>query len=129
MVKKIEDNKYLIMLDLEPNDLVKLSKSDRMVESFMKTIEEVNQDPEFREYMSAEEDARKIMNSLKKEYKEEGLKEGLKEGLEQGIEQGIEQGMKYEKIEIARGLLKNNVDMKIISDSTGLTIEEIENII
>ncbi len=84
--KKIEDNKYLIMLDLEPKDLVKLSKSDRMVESFMKTIEEVNQDPEFREYMSAEEDARKIMNSLKKEYKEEGLKEGLKEGLEQGIE-------------------------------------------
>ena len=128
MVKKIEDNKYLIMLDLEPNDLVKLSKSDRMVESFMKTIEEVNQDPEFREYMSAEEDARKIMNSLKKEYKEEGLKEGLKEGLEQGIEQGIEQGMKYEKIEIAKSMLKENINIEVISKCTELTIDELNDL-
>lgn len=32
----------------------------------MRNLEEVNQDPEFREYMSAEDDNRKIMNSLKK---------------------------------------------------------------
>lgn len=114
--RKIEDNKYLIMLDLEPKDLVKLSKNDRMVESFMRNLEEVNQDPEFREYMSAEEDNRKIMNSLKKEYKEEGLKEG------------IEQGSLERSKTIALSMIKEGINIETISKCTGLSIEQINNI-
>ena len=114
--RKIEDNKYLIMLDLEPKDLVKLSKNDRMVESFMRNLEEVNQDSEFREYMSAEEDNRKIMNSLKKEYKEEGLKEG------------IEQGSLERSKTIALSMIKEGINIETISKCTGLSIEQINNI-
>ena len=32
------------------------------------------------------------------------------------------------KIDIARNLKENNIDIKIISDTTGLTIEEIEKL-
>ncbi len=46
-------------------------------------------------------------------YKEMGRDEGLKEGLEKGI--------KEEKEEIARNLLKNNVDIGIISKCTNLS--------
>ncbi len=38
---------------------------------------------------------------------------------------GIEQGKKSEKLEIAKSLLKNNVDLSIIELSTGLSQEEI----
>ena len=64
----------------------------------MSEIKRVNSNPDFFEYMSAEEDNRKIANSIRKEMTERGLKEGLekgmKQGIEQGMKQGIEQGMK-----------------------------------
>ena len=82
----------------------------------MKEIERVNENPKFREYMSAEEDNKKIENSLKREWMEEGLKEGIKEG-------------SYKRnIEIAKSLLKNKVDIEIIISSTGLSIEELEKL-
>lgn len=76
-ISQIEDNKHIIMLDLELEDLNKLSKGNKMVNKYMKNLEEINKEPEFREYMSAEEDARKIHNSLVKETKE--LKQQIKE--------------------------------------------------
>ena len=45
----------------------------------MEEVEKVNEDPEFYEYMSAEEDNRKIENSLRTQYKREGLAEGRAE--------------------------------------------------
>ncbi|GFE69843.1 Rpn family recombination-promoting nuclease/putative transposase [Chroococcus sp. FPU101] len=46
------------------------------------------------------------------------------QGLAQGIEQGIEQGKKQTQIEIARKLL-DILDEEMISQKTGLTIEEV----
>ncbi len=40
----------------------------------------------------------------------------------------IEQGIEQEKIEIAENLLLNHVDINVIVSSTGLSIEQIENI-
>ena len=74
----------------------------------MKTLEEVNKDPEFREYMSAEEDARKMENSHLDEARNEGRNES--------------------KIEIAKNLLNNNVDLSIIVDSTGLSADEVNSL-
>ena len=78
----------------------------------MRNLEEVNQDPEFREYMSAEEDNRKIMNSLKKEYKEEGLKEGSLERSKT----------------IALSMIEEGINIETISKCTWLSIEQISNI-
>ena len=66
---EIEKYKYLIMLDLNQEELKTLEElsQDRSVDKYMKTIEEVNQNPDFREFMSAEEDNRKIKNSLRRE--------------------------------------------------------------
>ena len=52
----------------------------------------------------------------------------LKREREEGIEEGIERGKKEQQISIARNLKKSGIDIKIISDNTGLTIEEIENL-
>ena len=75
--KLIDKYKYVIMMDLGKKDLEKLSKNDKVVNRYMSEIERVNEDPEFREYMSAEEDNRKIENSLRKEYIEEGIEQGI----------------------------------------------------
>ena len=108
----IEKYKYLIMLDLKPNELNILSKKDKVINKYMEEVERINEDPEFYEYISAEEDNRKIENSLKSQYKREGLEEGTR----------------LAKLEAAKNLKENGVDIEIISKSTGLTIEEIENL-
>ena len=54
--------------------------------------------------------------------------DGLALGLEKGIEQGIEQGKKEEKIQIAKNLLKAQLDVQTISLSTGLSSEEINQL-
>ncbi|AEM20875.1 hypothetical protein Bint_0241 [Brachyspira intermedia PWS/A] len=52
------------------------------------------------------------------------IKNAMNKGIQEGIEKGIEQG----KIEIERNLKKSGIDIKIISDNTGLSIEQIEKL-
>ena len=62
----------------------------------MERLNNVNDDPRFQSYMSAEEDDRKMLNTyIDKAEKafDKGLEQGIAQGLEQGIEQGIEQSM------------------------------------
>ena len=82
----------------------------------METLEEVNKDPEFREYMSAEEDARKMENSH------------LDEARAEGISKGISEGKRERNIEIAKNMLSKNMDIKLISEITGLMEDEIKNL-
>ena len=151
---KIEANKEIIMLDLGLEELRLLSEKDRMVAKYMEEIKRVNENPEFFEYMSAEEDNRKIENSIRQEMTERGLKEGLekgmkkgiqqgmkqgiqqgmkqgiqqgmKQGIQQGLKQGIEQGQIKAKKETAKLMLEKGLDISLISDCTGLSFQEIE---
>uniref|UniRef100_UPI003F4BCDB6 Rpn family recombination-promoting nuclease/putative transposase n=1 Tax=Brachyspira catarrhinii TaxID=2528966 RepID=UPI003F4BCDB6 len=54
--------------------------------------------------------------------------EGIKEGIEQGMEKGIEKGEKNKALSIAKSLKKSGLDIKFISDNTGLSIEEVEKL-
>lgn len=110
--KEINENKYLLMLNLELKDLENLSCKDKVVSKYMSELERVNQNPEFREYMSAEEDNRKIQNSLRIQAIKEGHAEGRAEG----------------RAEIAKNMLKENMDINLISKLTGLTKEEINSL-
>ena len=108
------------MLGLDEESLKDLSKKDKMVMKYMKEVNKVNEDPKFREYMSVEEDQRKIQNSL--------ISEAEERGIEKGIEQGIEKGKNTRNIEIAKNLLQKNIDINIISETTGLSKEEVEKL-
>uniref|UniRef100_UPI0012F4A8FB Rpn family recombination-promoting nuclease/putative transposase n=1 Tax=Brachyspira murdochii TaxID=84378 RepID=UPI0012F4A8FB len=57
--------------------------------------------------------------------REEGLEEGRREGIQEGIEKGIQEGIRKEQITIARSLKKAGIDIKIISENTGLSVEEV----
>ncbi|PFN04669.1 ATPase, partial [Bacillus cereus] len=51
--------------------------------------------------------------------------EGLEKGLEKGREEGIEQG----KVQLIRGMHKNGMLLEDIAKFTGLSTEEIQNIL
>ena len=125
--EKIEANKEIIMLDLGLEELRLLSEKDRMVAKYMEEIKRVNEDPEFFEYMSAEEDNRKIENSIRQEMTERGLKEGLekgmKKGMKKGIQQGMEQGRTDGKKEIIISMLEQGLDVNTIAQYTKINKE------
>ena len=54
----------------------------------------------------------------------EGKKEGIKEGKKEGIKEGKKEGIK----ENAKIMLKKGLDINLISEITGLTIEEINKL-
>ncbi|WP_304354123.1 Rpn family recombination-promoting nuclease/putative transposase [Brachyspira innocens] len=56
------------------------------------------------------------------------LEEERRLGIEEGIKQGMEKGKKEQQISIARNLKKAGIDIKIISENTGLSIEELEKL-
>lgn len=110
--KEIEKSKYIIMQDLEVEDLEKLSKEDKVITKYMEELERVNEDPKFREYVSAEQDNRMIENTIRKCERRRGR----------------EEGSSSTKKEIAKSFLTKNVDINTISECTGLSIEEINNL-
>ncbi len=111
----IQKFKYLIMLDLNEDDLAKLS-NDRKVMKFMNEVKKVNEDPEFFSYMTKEEDEEKCHNTE------------LKEAMDTGIDIGKSEGKNERNIEIVKNMLLENVSLEIIQKVTELSEEEIKKI-
>ena len=112
---EIEKNKYLLMLDMEIKDIKKLPK-DKVVKEYMEKIEKLNNDPMFINWITKEKDEQMIKNTQ------------LYNATQEGINIGISQGLQKRNIEIAKTLLKKNMDIEDIIDITGLPKEEIEKL-
>ena len=63
-----------------------------------------------------------------KKGKLEGIREGKLEGIKEGIKEGMEKGIKERNYTIAKDMKSKNMDIKLISEITGLTIEEISKL-
>ena len=59
---------------------------------------------------------------------EEERRLGIEEGFKKGIEEGIEKGIKENQILTAKNMKNKNIDITLISDITGLSINEIEEL-
>jgi predicted transposase/invertase (TIGR01784 family) len=59
-------------------------------------------------------------------YKESLLYSAKVDGIKEGLKKGKKEGKKEKAIEIARNLLKANMDLEFISQTTGLSIDEIK---
>ena len=60
--------------------------------------------------------------------KEKALAEGIEKGLAEGIEQGLSEGAKNNAIKNARNFKAKNIDLTVIAECTGLTLEEVANL-
>ena len=116
---EINKYKYLIMLDMDVKTLKNLPK-DKVVEEYMEKIEKLNQDPMFINWITKEEDERKIKNTQISLAYNNGLNDGISEGISQGIDTG--------KKELIKTMLQNGASIEQMSKLTGLSIDEINNI-
>ena len=113
-IKSINKYKPVIMLTLNKEELEEFSLGDERIMEYKDKVNELNSDDDFVTFISREEDQEKTENALRTIISEKN--EELKT-----------QKTKL-NIEHAKKLKENNVDVKIISDTTGLTIKEIEKI-
>lgn len=77
--KAREEYKYLLLLDLEPEEIEKKLKGDELAMEYKDKIEEINQSGEFRAFITVEEDLRKKMNTERELGIEEGIEQTKKE--------------------------------------------------
>ena len=97
-------------------------KDEKEVELAMKENEEIKKANEEYEYLTGDEAERRLAL-----LREEAIRDE-KTMLKGSREEGIEIGKKENKIEIAKNMLEEGMDIKTISRLTKLTIEEIEKI-
>lgn len=107
-----KEYEFLAILDFNKEELKRIGKGDEYMSEFKKKIESLNDNREYKEFLTAEEDMKKTNNTFK----------------EIGRREGFEDGKVLEKIEIAKKLFKENIDEQIISKVTGLSMEKIRDL-
>ena len=60
------------------------------------------------------------------EEKDIAFEEGKSEGLAEGVKLGIEQGIERAKIEYAKAMLADGVDVNLIAKYTGLSVDKLK---
>ena len=108
-----------LLVYIEPSiaDSYKLGKDINIMEEFIKDA--IN---------ASKNDI--LLESYDKEWalKDEGKREGYNSGYDSGYNSGFDDGIERKQIEIVRNMLKKCLDISLIADITGLTIEEINEI-
>lgn len=109
--------RYCLLLKADNKEFAeKISGDDKIMSRVRNKIEDLSED----EKMIGLYDAKRIEEKVKNTQINNARREGIKEGIEKGLNQS--------KIEIAKNMLNKNLDISIISEVTGLNIEEIEKL-
>ena len=119
-----EKNLSLIMIGELRENLEELSKGSNIVGDFMEELDRINNDPVFRWSISEEKDKEMIFNSQMRYAKETGLAKGMANGMKKGLAKGQQE----KSIEIAKNLLNKGIDVNIIAETTGLSIDSINKL-
>jgi predicted transposase/invertase (TIGR01784 family) len=141
-VKNDKLQRWMMFLrnDISEGELNEIMDIDGDIKRAEERLEYLSADPQTQElYFEREKaihDQANIYSTGVRRGREEGIAQGIELGLSQGRSEGIElgrsegmaQGREEEKISIVKTMLENNVDINIISISTGLTIEEINEL-
>ncbi len=78
------------------------------------------------EYLTGDAETRRLAELREKAIRDEAA--GLKSARRKGIEEGIQQGIEKQKIETAKKMLAEKIDIELIMKITELTKEEIEKL-
>ena len=112
------------MLDMDKENLFELSQTDKLAKKYYNKLMELNTNQEFVQLLSNDDEYELYVESEISEASENAHKEGVKEG----IDIGIKEGSKESKLEIAKAMLKKNMDINLITEITNLTVEEIKTL-
>ena len=121
---------------LTREDRESLSRHKKMEEAMehfdkLSNEERIRRNRELDEHMSEviyQLNKQGIEEKLQKRMKqgmEKGMKQGMKQGMEKGMKQGLQQGRQAGRKELIFNMLKKNLEIKLISEVTGLSENEI----
>ncbi len=126
------EKELLIMTTDNKKELEEISRGYKEMESVAKKISKLSKEEEMQGIYLKEEQEAFIRDQIRAyamaDGRKEGRKEGREEGRKEGHKKGFEEGTLNKQKEIVKNLLKEGVDIKIISTSTGLSVEEIEKL-
>ena len=130
-IKNINKYKPVIMLTLNKEELEEFSLGDERIMEYKDKVNELNSDDDFVTFISREEDQEKTENALRTiiSEKNEELKNSREE-LKNSKEELKTQKTKLNNVNIehARKMKEKNIDLNTISEITGLSIKEIEDL-
>ncbi|MEI0747293.1 Rpn family recombination-promoting nuclease/putative transposase [Brachyspira pulli] len=116
----MKNNKEIIMSELVKEKPI-MEEVQRKYNNFIKNSLMMNEYDKREAYLYGNQ-------IMLEEERRLGIEEGFKQGIEKGIEQGIEKGIKENQILTVKNMKNRNIDIALISDITGLSIEEIEKL-
>ena len=118
--KQTKLEQWLWLLIGEEEKIEMASKENKEIKKALEILDEMSMDEkEWEEYQS------RFMAEL--DYNS-GIATARADGEKAGLEKGLKEGIQENKIEIAKKLIKMDMDLKQIKEITGLSIEELENI-
>ncbi len=126
-----EDDEYnfLKMMTASKEELEFLAeKGDGFMKKIKDEVNRINDENYFANFISVEEDERKIRNTYYANGVEEGEARGKRLGEKRGEKLGEKRGKEYALIEIAKNLLKVGDSIQKISEVTGLSKEKIKSL-
>ncbi|MFI3308070.1 MAG: Rpn family recombination-promoting nuclease/putative transposase [Mycoplasmatota bacterium] len=108
---------FLELMNIKREDVLNnMETQDEYIKKSIEYIKKINSDPVITAALDREQRERLAYNT--------DIETAKRSGIEQGLEQGIEQN----KISMVKSMLEKNMDIKLISEISGLTNEEIEKI-
>ena len=127
-IKKELKNWILFLKSNKEEDMSQLLKEDTIFEKAIKKYNYFTDNEDLLNEYDRREAYLVYQHSLMRDFKEEGKLEGIKEGIKEGIEKGKLEGIKENSYTIAKNLKKSGLDVKFISENTGLSLEEVEKL-
>jgi predicted transposase/invertase (TIGR01784 family) len=146
-LRKLHQNKDMQLNDLLIDWLLFLTNPESEVISMVKKkVPEIEEAISLLDILSKDKEARQIYEmreramlnentnllGARKEGIEQGFQQGIEKGIEQGIEKGIEQGIEKgidkATIEIAKNFKKLGISDSMISEATGLTLDQVKSL-
>ena len=124
---KDDEYNFLKMITAPKEELEKLAeKGDDFMKEINKQVNKLHDENYFANFISVEEDERKIRNTYYKNGERRGEENGIKIGEKRGKETGIKIGKENALIETAKNLLKYGMPINDIVKNTGLSKQKIE---
>ncbi len=141
--------KLLLMIGMDKKEeLEEVSEGDEVMMELRKKVEILSDEEAFADLYDVERQERMIYNTKMKYAEDKGLEKGMAKGMEKGMKKGMAKGLKeglekgkkegkkagiiegseLTKIDIAKNMLEENMDIKLIMKLTGLSNEEIKKI-
>ena len=107
---------YILIISLT----FELSQTDKLAKKYYDKLMELNTNQEFVQLLSNDEEYEMYVKSE--------ISEACGYARKEGIDIGIKEGSKESKLEIARAMLKKNMDINLIAEITNLPVEEIKTL-